>query len=706
MINGHFGCGRNIFPRIVRRAFLLAAGHLIRGGNALAHRRQAVVTRPHLGFQSSRLLWTLLVAALGAAGLPSVAQAQACVVYHNFFSKNPDGSKVSFATPEAACAAQSNGPVTNGYDAIITNIYSLGAPEGDNLSWWCVQAQIITGSSSLCTNNPGYCGVHISNANGAYVQNASNCGYYVVATRQAMTQTSCRDCVIDPINPGTGAVYTAETDVRFHGYRGAIAFRRYYNSADTTGADGVPGWRHSYDRSIQAIYLAQSAVYPGQSAIVSPEYSTQSAACTQGFAAIQASVSAWASATATYENGVCVLSTTAGTLGTLPILSWPVPSPPSTVIEYDVIRDDGQILRFTTQNGAPTAPPGVSLRLAVTGSGYTLTDDQDNVETYNSSGVLQSITTRSGVVQTLSYDSDGLWSGIADSFGNSLTVTRNVQGSIAQIAANGGGTVSYTYDDFLRLSTVTNLDGTTRSYAYSDSSLPNALTALVDENGTTYSTWTYNPEGQAVSTQEAGGADASTLTYNSDGSTTWTDPLGALRTLTYTRIGDINEVVSISGSQCQTCSDSAATTYDGAGWIASQTDYDGNVTCYANDPTRGLELVRVEGFPPGSTCPTDLASYTPASGTAERKISTTWSSSFRQPVLITEATRTTAFNYDANGNLLSKSVTDTTSNVTRTWTYTYDSYGRVLTVEDPRQNFTTYTYYTARRDLSAVRSIQ
>jgi YD repeat-containing protein len=67
--------------------------------------------------------------------------------------------------------------------------------------------------------------------------------------------------------------------------------------------------------------------------------------------------------------------------------------------------------------------------------------------------------------------------------------------------------------------------------------------------------------------------------------------------------------------------------------------------------------------------------------------------------LITEPNRTTAFTYDSLGNVLTKTITDTTvtPNVARTWTYTYDSYGRMLTAQGPRTDVnstTTYTYYT------------
>jgi RHS repeat-associated protein len=525
-----------------------------------------------------------------------------------------------------------------------------------------------------------------------------DCAYWVEAN---LPEPCSKNCVFDPINPATGNVYTHESDVAAIGLSGSIAFQRFYSSSDTTGTDIGPGWRHSYDRSIVLNY--QSAVitpYPGQSATVSPMYSDPATACTSGFAVIQSQVNGWQNATATYNNSTCVVSGTAGaTISTLVIYSEFYGIPASNPLEYDVVRDDGQILRFTTQNGVINNQPGSSVRLAQTGSGFTVTDDQDNVESYSASGVLLSIVSRAGVVQTLSYGSNGFWNGVTDSFGHSLSITRNASSQIASVAVGGGGSVQYAYDGSGRLSTVTNSDSTTRSYQYADSRFLNALTGIVDEAGTQYSSWGYDSQEHGTSTQEAGGVDAGSLVYNLGGSVTTTDVLGAVRTFTYTRSGDINRPISISGSQCPTCAEPAATTYDSAGWVASRADYDGNLTCYANDPIRGLELVRVEGFASGSTCPTNLASYTPASGTAQRKIVTAWNATFRLPGQITESTRTTAFSYDANGNALTRTVTDTsvTPNVSRTWTYTFDGYGRVLTAKGPRADVnstTTNVYYS------------
>ena len=515
-------------------------------------------------------------------------------------------------------------------------------------------------------------------------------------------ETCSKNCVPDPINPGTGNVFATEDDARFAG-PGTVAFQRFYNSADLTGTDGVPGWRHSYGRSITTLYQPASVTYPSQSTLVSPQYQTPALACTSGFAALQGAVPGWSNATATYNNGTCVLTVGSTTVGTLALfVSSPAPPPPPTPIEYDLIRDDRQTIRYTLQNGTINSPPGISIRLAVTGSGFTVTDDDDNVEIYNAAGVLQSITSRAGIVQTISYDSNGRFQEAVDSFSNSVTVTRNAAFNIGSIALSGGGTVQYTYTGS-KLTGVTNLDGTTKSYVYAYADYPNALTSIVDESGTTYSSWGYDGQERGNSTQEAGGANAQTLYYNSsNGSVRVTDALGAVRTFSYTRVGDINKVTAISGSQCPTCQESATTTYDSYGWVASRTDYNGNLTCYANDSVRGLELVRVEGFAPGSTCPANLSTYTPASGTLQRKITTQWSSTWREPQTITEPNRTTSYTFDSYGNVLTKTVTDTsvTPNVSRTWTYAYYNsglFGQVQTLTGPRTDITTdvttYVYY-------------
>ena len=640
-------------------------------------------------------IYSFLILAVGV-GI-SVAQAQTIQLF--------GGAGGKWFT-SAAAAAQT---VLPGYfcenGACFTN-FSVDAPSCNWASQWVCEYNLSivdAPGSNYCETHPaGYCGPQNPACciNGPMATGPSQ-AYWL--NLQKNNETCSGNCVGDPINPGPGNVYKREEADVSVGGASPIEFQRFYNSSDTGQTDMGLGWHHSYSRSISAnsyptIVLTASGS-SGQGGLTSAQYSDPATACTSGFTDIQGGVSAWTGATASFTGNVCVISSGGNSLGTLRVYSLYWDSAQSTPIEYNIVRDDGKVLRYTVQGGVVTAPLGVSLRLAVTSSGFTLTDEQDNVETYNGSGALQSITSRSGVVQTITHDPSGRWSGVTDSFGNSMTIGLNSGSQIASVSINGGTAVQFAYDSSNRLTTVTNADSTTHTYEYTNSAFPNALTSEVDENSTTYATWGYDSQERATSSSLAGGANAVTVAYNYPNSTTVTDALGAIRTFSFGRFGEAMPVTGISGAPClQNCADAASTTYDSGGWVSGRTDYNGNVTCYVSDQTRGLELVRVEGLASGSSCPANLFAYIPVAGTSQRKITTTWHPTFRLPATITEATRTTSFGYDASGNLLQQTVTDTTvsPNVSRTWTYTYNGYGQVLTSKGPRTDVnstTTYTYY-------------
>lgn len=106
-------------------------------------------------------------------------------------------------------------------------------------------------------------------------------------------------------------------------------------------------------------------------------------------------------------------------------------------------------------------------------------------------------------------------------------------------------------------------------------------------------------------------------------------------------------------------------------------------------------------------CPANLASYTPAANTAERKILTEWDTRFRLPTKVTETGRETTTVYDDHGNVTSRSIKDTVLNKTRTWTTTYTYHASVPGVlvqkveNGPRtdvSDLTTTDYYAPDAD--------
>jgi RHS repeat-associated protein len=359
-------------------------------------------------------------------------------------------------------------------------------------------------------------------------------------------------------------------------------------------------------------------------------------------------------------------------------------------------RYDGKIFIYRYQGGVWITDADITNHLTElkdgnnvrTGWRYTVAAD-DSVETYTAAGKILSIAGRTGRTQTLAYDIPAASGGdddpetldtVTDDTGRQLVFSYDTSKRIATVTGPADGVITYGYDDQSNLVSVQYPDGRSKTYHYNEpehtagANLPHALTGITDENGDRYATYQYQADGKAISTGHASGADLHTLAYNLDGSTTVTDPFGTARTHSFTTILGVVKSTGQSqpgGSGCGPSS--SATTYDANGNVKSRADFNGHQTCYAYDLTRNLETARVEGLAAGASCPTNLATYTPAANSAERKILTEWSTSFRLPTKITEAGRETSTVYDTRGNVTSTSIKDTTLNKARTWTtaYTY-----------------------------------
>jgi RHS repeat-associated protein len=276
-----------------------------------------------------------------------------------------------------------------------------------------------------------------------------------------------------------------------------------------------------------------------------------------------------------------------------------------------------------------------------------------------------------------------------------------------------GNITRYGYDAQNNLVSVTYPDSTPaaltdnpkKTYVYNESSntanfgKPNLLTGVIDENGVRFATYKYDSQGRAISTEHAGGVEKYSLNFNANGyQTSVTDPRGTIRTTNFTTVLGVIKTTGSDQPAGVGCAASASNiSYDANGNLASRTDFNGNLSCYAYDLSRNLETVRVEGLLAGSVCPANLSVYTPAAGSSIRKITTQWHTTYRLPTQIDQAGQRSSFSYDANGNLLSKTVTDTATGQSRSWTYSYNSLGQILSENGPRNDvidLTSYSYYS------------
>lgn len=378
--------------------------------------------------------------------------------------------------------------------------------------------------------------------------------------------------------------------------------------------------------------------------------------------------------------------------------------------KWGVYRPDGQRVVFEKSGGVWSSDSDVVLKLVQSGSTWLLTDSDKTVETYDSSGVLQSIAFRDGYTQTLTYTSGKLTT-VADNLGRSITLTYNGDGLVDTVTDPNGEVYSYAYVNAFTstaptkiLSTVTYPDSTPSptdnpviTYHYEDTALPTYLTGITDERGIRFATWAYDSIGRGISSQHAGGADLTTITHNSDGTKTVTYPLGGQEKFTFSTLQSVPKVTRIDRLAVGSIpAANSQFTYNANGFAANYTDWKGNVTKHTIS-SAGLETSRTEAF-----------------GTAQaRTIGTTWDTTLRLPTQVTRTGLTTDMTYDTPGNMLTYKQTDTqtqtvpytTTGNNRTWTNTYDALGNVLTADGPRTDLTdttTYTYTSTEKNLATV----
>ena len=423
-----------------------------------------------------------------------------------------------------------------------------------------------------------------------------------------------------------------------------------------------------------------------------------------------------------------------------------------------VARPDGKTFTFNLVGNTWTPDADVSDTLVQLTSGSTVTGWQyrvaanDSLETYDAYGNLSSIAYREGTLLTLTYATGNgaptfpaQLLNVTDSFGRKISFGYS-NNLISTMTDPNGGAYSYalsTTGGATVLSSVTYPDTYSKSYLYNESAYmggglyqPSALTGEIDENNSRYATTWYGSTGAAIQSQLAPGTAGNiglyTLTNTVDGtgriqSTSIVDPLGATRGRTFTTTVGRNLVTAVTQPAASgQSSGNRSIVYDANGNVASSADLNGNLSCSTYDLTRNLETGRVEGMAAGSTCPSSISTYVPASGTVQRKILTQYHAIWHLPIERAEPLKITTWVYNGDGGVYcapstakvgsnpigvvcsrsEQGTTDATggagfgataSGSPRVWSYTYNSYGQILTAKGPRTDVnqtTTYTYYS------------
>ena len=366
--------------------------------------------------------------------------------------------------------------------------------------------------------------------------------------------------------------------------------------------------------------------------------------------------------------------------------------------QVSAVREDGSVVTF---NGSSTAWTAIgsqdTLQSVVDASGKVTgwqygVQASGTVETYDTNGKLQSVRERNGRTTRLTYNGANQLTTVTAPSGRSLSFVYDARNRLTSVSAPDGATTKYAYNAGAMLSSVTRPDGAVRQYLYENSSIPTALTGIIDENGSRYATYAYDSQARTISSTLAGGVNQYQFQYGDNYKTTITDPTGKTSVYSFLQQNGVLLPTSIS-APCGLCgSTRRSSNYDANNNLIQETDYLGNVTTHAYDSQK-REIQRVDG-----------------SGTSSaRTTSTQWHPQFwNLRTRVASPAKLEAYSYDDSGNLLSYSemptgdtngsqgFSATATGPTRTTTWTYAADGQVASTSGPRTDVTTGTTYVYR----------
>lgn len=387
----------------------------------------------------------------------------------------------------------------------------------------------------------------------------------------------------------------------------------------------------------------------------------------------------------------------------------------SPVPYLDMVRDDGQVLRFVSKpDGMWSGDGDVVARLARVpaseGDGWRYVDSDNNVETYDRDGYPIKIRYQSGAEHHLQWRGAGaikVLERIMDRGGRSLLLDYDAAGRVTGFSDPAGHRHRYAYDASGQLTSVTRPDGSVRTYHYDEPKLnlgpfTGLLTGISDERGIRFATWTYDSDGRVVSSEHAGGVGRTTLEYraptvtNADTARSQTQTVvrganGVQRhhyaTVFNGAAKPTSQTIVLQNSQSVTTSRS----FNNRGLVESETGLDGITYSYTYD-----QLGRRTGL------------QWPTLKTRKRtiwdQINYRWHPIANVLTQIDEPAADelrliTDLEYDTANRLIKKTQRSSAAGIApRVWEYSYDAKGWLTEVRGPRTDaadITRYEYDTA-----------
>ena len=449
-----------------------------------------------------------------------------------------------------------------------------------------------------------------------------------------------------------------------------------------------------------------------------------------------------------------------------------------TMTTVAVFRGDGSMVAFKA-DGQSFVPDSTNATYALSAqrdqggviTGWILRDKSGgNLETYDAKGRLQSIVSRDNYVRAMSYSVGGWLSSVADSFGRTLGFSYGSAddptgikdgSSVERVTDPAGKAINYKYDapsaqKRAALTEVTYQDLSRRSYLYEiltpsdpdSDTRADRLLGLVDERNNRLTTYLYDTNGNAISTERALGTDKATVTRTDTADAGVNAVVTVDGVTTEQRYDSINGRLRLAsqtqpaGSGCTAATKSSV--YDANGNATQVDDFNGERSCHAYDLARNKSLVSVRGLTPAQSCDAALVQGA-ALAAGAIKTTTQWHPDWDLPTRVASPGKLTSYVYNrqpdpSNGGALAscapadallpdgkpiavlckvieRATTDASGSAgfaaaadssvaARTTAYTYNRDGQTLTIRDPRNALKSLNYYSTTSATSTRGDLQ